>query len=209
LFYRASLLAFARESALVSRHLFPVFSGGAVRHRHIQLANQLMADFHYFNNYWFHLEPTTKDEELEHFVLLRDAYQLGTAKAKLEDQIDKLSGYIDRLYALRNNDAVNRLAMISMLLGIGALVTGYFGMNLPHLETLLQHDVVGMWSLLLTSLLAAASLSFIVYIVASNWRDYRASIMPRRYRKPLARVSLLRLRRYDDANLKTPKDRPG
>lgn len=209
LFYRASLLAFARESALVSRQLFPVFSGGAVRHRHIQLATQLMADFHYFNNYWFHLEPTTKDEELEHFVLLCDAYQLGAAKAKLEDQIDKLSGYIDRLYALRNNDAVNRLAMMSVILGIGALVTGYFGMNIPSLETLLQNGALSIMSLVLTSLMAAASLSFIVYIVASNWLDYRASIMPRRYRKPLTRVSLRGLRRYDRGEEQTPKDSPG
>ena len=34
LFYRASLPDFAKESALVSRQLFPVFSGKAVRHRH-------------------------------------------------------------------------------------------------------------------------------------------------------------------------------
>ena len=209
LFYRASLLAFARESALVSRQLFPVFSGGAVRHRHIQLATQLMADFHYFNNYWFHLEPTTKDEELEHFVLLSNAYQLGTAKVKLEDQIDKLSGYIDRLYALRNSDAVNRLAMMSVILGIGALVTGYFGMNIPHLATLLQNGRASIWSLLLTSLMAAASLWFIVYIVASNWLDYRSSIMPRRYRKPLTRVSLRKLRRYDSGDMQAPKDNPG
>lgn len=207
LFYRASLLAFAKESALVSRQLFPVFSGGAVRHRHIQLATQLMADFHYFNNYWFHLEPTAKDEELEHFALLSNAYQLKPTKAKLEDQIDKLSGYIDRLYALRNSDAVNRLAMMSVILGIGALVTGYYGMNIPHLATVLTHNGISIWSLVLTSLLAIASLWFIVYIVASNWMDYRASILPHRYRKEISRVSLRKLTRYGDGE--APKDSPG
>lgn len=196
LFYRASLLAFAKESALVSRQLFPVFSGGTVRHRHIQLATHLMADFHYFNNYWFHLEPTGKDEELEHFAMLSDAYQLHPMVTKLEDQIDKLSGYIDRLYALRNNDAVNRLAMMSVILGIGALVTGYYGMNISHLTNLLQNKTVSIWSLLFTSAMALASLWFIVYIVASNWLDYRASILPHRYRKPLKRISLRSLRRY-------------
>jgi hypothetical protein len=209
LFYRASLLAFAKESALVSRQLFLVFSGGRVRHRHIQLATQLMADFHYFNNYWFHLEPTTKDEELEHFTLLSDAYQLGPAKAKLEDQIDKLSGYIDRLYALRNSDAVNRLAMMSVMLGIGALITGYYGMNISHLTTLLQNGPISFWSLVLTSLMAVASLWFVVYIVASNWVDYRASILPHRYRKAATRISLRNLRRYDDADVKPAKDNPG
>jgi hypothetical protein len=209
LFYRASLLAFAKESALVSRQLFPVFSGGRVRHGHIQLATQLMADFHYFNNYWFHLEPTAKDEELEHFALLSDAYQLGPTKEKLEDQIDRLSGYIDRLYALRNSDAVNRLAMMSVILGVGALVTGYYGMNIPHLATLLQNGAASVWSLVLTSVMAVASLWFIFYIVASNWLDYRASILPHRYRKAMKRVGLRRLRRYSETNLETPKDDPG
>ena len=110
LFYRTCLLDFAKESALVSRQLFPVFSGQTVRHRHIQLATRLMADFHYFNNYWFHLEPTAKEEELEHFALLCDSYHLVSAKENLEDEIDKLAGYLDRLFALRNTDAVNRLA---------------------------------------------------------------------------------------------------
>jgi hypothetical protein len=203
LFYRASLLNFARESALVSRLLFPVFSGKVVRHRHIQFATKLMADFHYFNNYWYFTEPTTKDEELERFDLLSQAYQLGPAKANIEDQIDKLASYMDRLYALPNNDAVNRLAMLSVILGVGAFVTGYYGMNIPRLEGLLKKDVLSLWSLILMSLLTAAALSFIVYIVASNWVDYRASIMPHRFRKPLTARSLRRLRRYDGREAQT------
>ncbi len=197
LFYRASLLGFAEESALVSRQLFPVFSGGRVRHRHIQFATRLMADFHYFNTYWFHLEPTTKDEELEHFGLLSRAYQLAPMKETIEDQIASLAGFIDRLFALRNNDAVNRLAMMSVLLGIGALVTGYYGMNIPHLENVLHNDRISFWSLVLTSIMAVASLWFVFYIVGSNWLDYRASIFPHRYRRPLTPKTLRELRRYD------------
>jgi hypothetical protein len=197
LFYRASLLGFAEESALVSRQLFPVFSGGRVRHQHIQFATRLMADFHYFNTYWFHLEPTTKDEELEHFGLLSRAYQLAPMKETIENQITSLAGFIDRLFALRNSDAVNRLAMMSVLLGIGALVTGYYGMNIPYLETVLHNDRISFWSLLLTSIMAVASLWFVFYIVGSNWTDYRASVFPHRYRRPLTPKSLRELRRYD------------
>jgi hypothetical protein len=195
LFYRASLLDFAEESALVSRQLFPVFSGGVVRHRHIQFATRLMADFHYFNTYWFHLEPTTKDEELEHFRLLSKAYQLGPTKETIEDQIASLGGFIDRLFALRNNDAVNRLAMMSVILGIGALVTGYYGMNIPHLATLLQNGGTSLWSLVATSLMAVVSLWFICYVVGSNWLDYRASILPHLFRRPLTPKNLRQLRR--------------
>jgi hypothetical protein len=196
LFYRTSLLDFAKESALVSRQLLPIFTGKTVRHRHILLATRLMADFHYFNNYWFHPEPTTKDEELEHFALLCNAYQLAAARETIEDRVDKLAGYIDRLFALRNSDAVNRLAMMSVILGIGALVTGYFGMNIPHLETILHSNAVSLSTLVLTSLMAVASLWFVVYIIVSNWLDYRASIFPHRYRRPLAAKSLRRLRSY-------------
>ncbi len=196
LFYRASLLNFAEESALVSRQLFPVFSGGVVRHRHIQFATRLMADFHYFNTYWYHLEPTTKDEELEHFQLLSKAYQLGATKETIENQIASLAGFIDRLFALRNSDAVNRLAMMSVILGIGALVTGYYGMNIPHLTNWLQKAAASFWSLAATSLMALASLWFIFYVVGSNWLDYRASILPHLFRRPLTPKSLRELRRY-------------
>jgi hypothetical protein len=204
LFYRASLLGFAEESALVSRQLFPVFSGGTVRHRHIQFATRLMADFHYFNTYWFHPEPTTKDEELEHFELLSEAYRLAPMKRTIEDQITSLAKFIDRLFAMRNNDAVNRLAMMSVLLGIGALVTGYFGMNIPHLEELLKNDRTSFWTLVLTSLLGVASLWFVVYIIGSNWLDYRASILPHRYRRPLTAKALRELRRYGNGDAEAP-----
>ena len=200
LFYRASLLDFAKESALVSRMLFPVFSGKIVRHRHIQFATRLMADFHYFNNYWFFDELTPKDEELEHFQLFCRAYRIGPMKEGIEDQIDKLAGYIDRLYTLRNSDAVNRLAMIDILLGIGALVTGYYGMNIPHLGDVLKNNSLSLWSLVATSLLTIASVTFVVYIVGFNWLDYRASLLPHRYRKSLTTNSLRQLRHYQGEN---------
>jgi hypothetical protein len=195
LFYRASLLDFAEESALVSRQLFPVFSGGSVRHRHIQFATRLMADFHYFNTYWFHLEPTTKDEELEHFQQLSEVYQLGPMKENIEDQIASLAGFIDRLFALRNSDSVNRLAMMSVILGIGALITGYFGMNIPHLANILQSGLTSAWTLVVTSVMTLLSLWFIFYVVGSNWGDYRASILPHLFRRPLTPKSLRQLRR--------------
>jgi hypothetical protein len=193
LFYRSSLLDFAKESALVSRQLFPVFSGKVVRHKHIRYATKLMADFNYFNNYWFFDELTTKDEELEHFRMFCDAYRLAELKKGVGDDIEKMAGYIDRLYALRNSDAVNRLAMMSVILGVGALVTGYYGMNTPHLEKLLSNTWLSVISLVGASILTVASLSFITYIVVSNWVDYRASILPHHYRKSDRPNSLRRL----------------
>jgi len=152
-----------------------------------------MADFHYFSNYWCFNELTTKDEELEHFRLFCKAYRIDELKHDLGHQINQLAGYLDRLYALRNSDAVNRLAMLSVILGIGALVTGFYGMNIPHLENLLHINLLSGVSLLATLLMTIASLFFIVYIVGSNWMDYRASLLPHRYRRSIRPNSLRRL----------------
>jgi hypothetical protein len=193
LFYRASLLVFAKVSALVSRQLFPIFSGRIVRRCHLQFATQLMADFHYFTNCWFFSELTTKDEELEHFRLLCDAYRIDEMKREIGDQVGKLADYIDRLYALRNNDAVNRLAVLSMILGIGALVTGFYGMNIPNLGSILANPLVGKISFAATLIMTVLSLTLIVYIVVSNWVDYRSSLIPNRFRRPLPERSFRRL----------------
>ena len=193
LFYRATLLDFAKASALVSRQLFPIFSGQIVRHRHIQLATRLMADFHYFDNYWFFSEITTKDEEFEHFRLLCDAYRVGALKEEIGAQIGRLAGYIDRLYALRNNDAVNRLAVLSMILGLGALVTGYYGMNIPHLASILNVAAFSKLSFVATLIMTLLSLALIGYIVAANWIDYRSSLVPHQLRRPIPRKSLRRI----------------
>jgi CorA-like Mg2+ transporter protein len=157
-----------------------------------------MADFHYFNNYWFFNELTTKDEEFEHFRLLSEAYQIGTMKSSIGDQIDKLAAYIDRLYTLRSSDAVNRLAMLSVILGIGALITGFYGMNVPLLEELLHNGIASRMSLLVTAFMTLTSVSFIIYIVFSNWKDYRVSLLPRRFRRSSTPNSFRRLRHMEE-----------
>ena len=73
-------------------------------------------------------------------------------------------------------------------------MTGYYGMNIPDLGTVLQKHLTSLWSLVLTSIMAVASLWFVVYIIGSNWLDYRASIFPHRYRRPLTPKSLRELR---------------
>jgi hypothetical protein len=78
-------------------------------------------------------------------------------------------------------------------------------MNIPHLETVLHNDRISFWSLVLTSILAVASLWFVFYIVGSNWLDYRASILPHRYRRPLTpktlRIEALRPGRRQDGRV--------
>jgi hypothetical protein len=194
LFYRVTLLDFARESALVSRQLFPVFSGQVVRHYHIRLATRLMSDFHYFNNYWFFKEITTKDEEFEHFQMLCKAYRIDEMMAEIADDVEKLAGYIDRLYTLRNGDAVNRLALMSVVVGGGALITGFFGQNIPSLLKGMEKWEFSVAAYLFTAVLTLASIALIVYIVTSNWMDYRASLFAQS--RSTKRTSLRRTARH-------------
>ena len=88
---------------------------------------------------------------------------------------------------------MNRLAILSMILGIGALVTGFYGMNIPHLTNLLGNGFVSRISFASTLLMTLLSLGLIVYIVVSNWVDYRVSLLPHRFRRPLPDKSLGRL----------------
>jgi hypothetical protein len=50
--------------------------------------------------------------------------------------------------------------------------------------------------------MAVASVIFIVYIVGFNRADYRASLLPHRYRKSLRTNSLRKLRRNEGENEK-------
>ncbi len=50
-------------------------------------------------------------------------------KQEIEEEIEKLNASLHNFYQFRNTEAVNRLAMLSMMLGAGAVVTGFFGMN--------------------------------------------------------------------------------
>jgi hypothetical protein len=80
-----------------------------------------------------------------------------------------------------------------MVLGVGALVTGFFGMNIPHLTSALNNVTLSRISLAATFVMTLLSLSLIGYIVAANWIDYRSSLVPHQMRRPLARTSLRRV----------------
>ncbi|MCC7153085.1 MAG: hypothetical protein IT161_00840 [Bryobacterales bacterium] len=184
LFYRATLLDFSERTALVSRALFRRFTNVRIGEEDIRLATRLMADFQFFSNYWYFSELATKDEEIEHFQLQCGAYRLERMKHEVEQEVDKLSHLLERSFQLRNTEAVNRLAMLSMILGGGAVITGFFGMNFGRqFEALFFNPVrtsVFHWAaIVLVTLIVVASLGFAVFLVSAGWRDYRTILMPR------------------------------
>lgn len=180
LFYRATLLDFAERIALVSRRLYVDFQDGRLAESNIERTNLLRYEFLVFSNYWHFEELANKDEESEHFRLLSTVYDITPMKVELEREVDKLNNTLQEYYTARNTLAVNRLAIISTILGAGAVVTGFFGMNFaadfqhaffePSGETLWLHwlAIVGVVGFCLFALGAT------FYLITRNWQDYRS-----------------------------------
>jgi hypothetical protein len=179
LFYRATLLNFNERTALVSKHLYLDQEDGRLTLENIRLAAALRAEFLHFANYWYFDELANKDEELEHFVLQCQQYRIEPMKRDIEAELEKLDASLNNYNQMRNTEAVNRLAMLSLILGAGAVLTGFFGMNFgrgferlffePDRDSLIVHYT----AVLAVALLAFAAFAFGIYVVASNWPDYR------------------------------------
>lgn len=189
LFYRATLLDFSERTALVSRRLSRKFGSYDITEEDTRLVARLMAEVQLFSNYWYFRELANKDEEIEHFQMQCAEFRVPEMKAELEQEIEKLNNTLERIYQQRNTESINRLAMLSMILGGGAMITGYFGMNFGReFEALFfqGEKLKGLHytSVIAVTLLVAGSLLFATYLVAANWSDYRKILLPSRRDTP-------------------------
>jgi hypothetical protein len=92
----------------------------------------------------------------------------------------------------------NRLAILSLLIG-ATILTGFFGENFgrnferiffqPDAQTATYHN----GAVAIVSFLVLAVLAFGLYMVVSNWSDYRDVLVPKRHgRRDQAESSLKR-----------------
>jgi len=185
LFYRATLLDFAERTALVSRRLYHDQEDNHISNANMRITSDLRAEFLHFSNYWFFDELANKDEENEHFLLMCREYRVNSMKKEIEEEIEKLNVSLHNYYQMRNTEAVNRLAMLSLILGAGAVATGFFGMNFGgHFSRLIFQPADGSFAahygaMIFASVLALGAIFLGVYVVTTNWQDYRDSMMPR------------------------------
>jgi hypothetical protein len=185
LFYRATLLDFAERTALVSRRLFRDKEDGKISTENIRLTDHLRSEFLHFSNYWYFDELANKDEENEHFLMEVRELRVDSMKREIEEEIEKLNASLHNYFQFRNTEAVNRLAMLSLILGAGAVATGFFGMNFGGRfeRTFFQPDPATApihWAAIVAvALFASATICFGLYVVISNWQDYRESLLPR------------------------------
>ncbi len=179
LFYRATLLDFAERMALVSRRLYVDFQDSRLNEENIERANRLRDEFIVFSNYWHFDELANKDEESEHFEMLSAAYHIHTMKEEIDSEVDKLNKALQEYYQTRNTQAVNRLAVISTILGAGAVITGFFGMNFSNeFANLIFHPPENRaWlyylSITLVTLFVLTTLSLTTVLFTRNWPDYK------------------------------------
>jgi hypothetical protein len=179
LFYRATLLDFAERTALVSKRIYRDWEDGKLTRGNVRMASDLRAEFLHFSNYWYFDELANKEEEFEHFTLQCRALRIEPVKKEVEEEVEKLNTLLQSYAASRNTEAVNRLAMLSLFVGAGAVLTGFFGMNFgrtfgrlffePDASTLGYHyAAVAVITFLVLAVIASG-----LYVVLSNWSDYR------------------------------------
>lgn len=189
LFYRATLLDFAERTALVSKRIYRDWEDGKLSKGNVRIATDLRAEFLHFSNYWYFDELANKDEEFEHFILHCRSLRIQPVKKEVDEEIEKLNTSLQSYAHSRNTDAVNRLAVLSLFMGAGAVLTGFFGMNFgrsfqrvffsPASDSALVHVA----AVTLVSMLVILVLAFGIYLVGSNWSDYRDVLNPKARRQ--------------------------
>ena len=200
LFYRATLLDYAQKTALVSRRLYRDQESGKISRENVEIANALRAEFLHFSNYWYFEELANKDEEIEHFTLQCRAYRVGAMKAEVEQEIEKLNVSLHTYNQTRSTEAVNRLAVLSLIFGFGAVVTGFFGMNFGGLfsqiffEPMPEYVPVHQFAIIAVALMALGAVAFGVYLIAANPADYRDIVLPAQ-KKPRRRLRWFSLKK--------------
>jgi len=200
LFYRATLLDYAQKTALVSRRLYRDQESGKISRENVEIANALRAEFLHFSNYWYFEELANKDEEIEHFTLQCRSYRVGAMKAEVEQEIEKLDVSLHTYNQTRSTEAVNRLAVLSLIFGFGAVVTGFFGMNFGGVfsqvffEPMPEYVPVHQFAIIVVALMALGAVAFGAYLIAANPADYRDILLPAQ-KKPRRRLRWFSLKK--------------
>jgi hypothetical protein len=188
LFYRATLLDYSERVALVSKRLYLDHWYGRFHLENIQLTDRVRAEFLHFNTHWYFNELTNNDEDCDHFRLQCLQYRTDVMRHNIERQLEELNKSLHTFYQFRATEAVNRLAIVSMILGCGAVVTGVYGMNFGNwFEFLLKPEPGREWvfwlAISFALVVASGALGTMVWMIIANWGDYRNSLLSQRRRE--------------------------
>ena len=189
LFYRAVLLDFSERSALVSRHLLQDQQRVRLTLPSITMVNELRTEFLNFSSYWQFDDLSCKQSDNDLFRRICAEYRIGEIKETLASELRHMADFVYNFYQLRNTEAVNRLAMLSLIFGGGAVLTGFFGMNFGREFGQFFFEGEGGTSIghyfmvVLVCCFVFGSLALGTFVVLRNWRDYVAILNPPKERK--------------------------
>jgi len=183
LFYRAALLEFNERSALVSKRLLRDQQEGRLTLASITMVNELRTQFLNFSNYWHFDDLSFKQTHNQLFYRLCAEYKIGDMKEVLDNELRHMGDFVYNFYQLRNTEAVNRLAILSLIFGGGAVVTGFFGMNFGREFGQLVFEGSGTsflhyFMVTLVCCLIFGSVTLGTFVILRNWRDYLALLSP-------------------------------
>ena len=199
LFYRATLLDLNERSALISKRLYRDFHDDReFRSENIDAANSLLFEYLHFANFWHFDELANKDEEQDHFEMQCRAFRIQNSLSEVDHSVRRLSSSLNEYYEGRQMAAVNRLGVLSLIFGSGAMLTGFFGMNFGGAFRALFFEPGGSGSWLHTGTIVGVAVvtllafAYGAYLVGANWKDYREAANPRVARRPLDSPSVKR-----------------
>jgi len=184
LFYRAVLLDFHERSALVSRRLLLDQQSGRLTLPSITMVNELRTEFLNFSSYWHFDDISCKQADNDLFRRLCAEYKIDDMKGVLANELRHMADFVYNFYQLRNTEAVNRLTMLSLIFGGGAVLTGFFGMNFGREFGQFFFEGEGgtavghYFMVILVCSFVFGSLALGTFVVLRNWREYLAILNP-------------------------------
>jgi Mg2+ and Co2+ transporter CorA len=120
-------------------------------------------------------------------------YRVAEMKSVLTSELRHMTEFVYNFYQLRTTEAVNRLALLSLIFGGGAVLTGFFGMNFGREFARVVFE--GQGSIWLHYLLVFIVTTFVfgslllgTIVVLRSWREYFAILNPPRSRGPASSI---------------------
>lgn len=184
LFYRAVLLDFSERSALVSRRLLNDEETGRLTQPSITMVNELRTEFLNFSSYWHFDDISCKQVDNDLFRRQCEEYKVREMKEGLTLELSHMADFVYNFYQMKNTDAVNRLAILSLIFGGGAVLTGFFGMNFGREFAQVFFEGERAWGLVHYFMIALVcsfvfgSLILGIFVVLRNGREYLTILNP-------------------------------
>jgi len=148
------------------------------------MVNELRTEFLNFSSYWHFDDISCKQSDNDLFRQLCTEYKIAKMKEVLADEFRHMAEFVYNFYQLRNTEAVNRLAVLSLVFGGGAVLTGFFGMNFGRefgqffFEGESGAGAGHYVMVVLVCCFVFASLALGIYVVLRNWREYLTILNP-------------------------------